>query len=71
MATQADRRAFLDFALKVLLYQPAVALRAPPLQAQGRPQRPPGPSFAWLINEPAEVTEVDIVPFFAAQFSLL
>lgn len=58
LAAQADRQAFLEFALKVLLYQPAVPVRTPPPQQLGRAQRLVGPSLAWLQNEPADVAEV-------------
>ena len=71
LAAQADRQAFLDIALKVLLYQPAVAVRSPAPQPLGRPQRPLGPSLAWLMNESAEVAEVHVFLFFAAVMCLL
>lgn len=58
MAFLGDRQAFLDFVLKVLLYQPPALPRMVPPQAPGRPQRAPGPSLDWLMNEPPDVAEV-------------
>ena len=58
LASTGDRQAFLDFALKVLLFQPPALARAIPPQAPGRPQRAAGPSLDWLMSEPPGVAEV-------------